>query len=176
MQRWAQFCLCWCLGQLHWVHGVCPCLNLGTWTYRQDFKTTIFQVFWQLYRFSFYSYTAWQSYRSYHRCILLEKCRFLLCSAMQSSITSTPQHLSTVRCMLVPRDARALSQVLCRSSVIPELLYGCVCCDGARPLSTAAGEVGDDPTMWMGAGLRQWLLLLSPPNALCSPRCGGSWM
>lgn len=27
MKRWDQFCLCWCLGWLHQVHGVCTHLN-----------------------------------------------------------------------------------------------------------------------------------------------------
>lgn len=94
-QRCAQFCLCWCLGRLHWFHGIFTCLKLGTWSYHQDFKNVIFRVFWQFCRFPFYSYTAWQSCWSYHSCILLVKtCRSLLCSATPSSITSTPRRQS----------------------------------------------------------------------------------
>lgn len=42
----------------------------------------------------------------------------------------TPALNRCVRCVQVPGGAKALSQALCRSRVIPEPLHSCVHCDG----------------------------------------------
>lgn len=173
MQRWVPFCLCWCLRWLHWVCRVCTNLN---WAHdlQSDLWSMIFGVFWDLYRFPSCLYTTWQNYQSstsvFYWC--RKSADSFLCSA-------SPLYLSNKTPCQVYADLPGCQGFVPKLSAEAELslnplLTLCTVVGGPGKPS-AVSEVGDYPEIRMGTGFRLWLLLLPPPNALCS-RCGGSWM
>lgn len=173
MKRWVQFCLCWYLGWLHQVCGVCTHLN---WAHDLTIRT--------LKPFLGYFGTCTDSLAAYTQsdkiarapllCFMGEKVQIPSCaqqcwaaSPLQLS-NNTPCHPDLLGCQgFVPKLSAEV-----QLSLNPLLALCTVVRGPGKP--SVASEVGDDPEMWMGTGLRLWLLLLPPPNALYS--CDGSWV
>lgn len=177
-QRCAQFCLCWCLGRLHWIHGIFTCLKLGTWSYHQDFKNVIFFGVLAVLQVPFlllHSVVKLSELPSLHCTGENVQIPPLLSNAEQHHL-HTPASKPHVRC--TPGVPGLCPKLFAKAGLFLHLFMAVCLARGrlARPLPAAAGKVGGDPEKWWGAGFGLRLLLLSPPKSLRSPRGGGSWM
>lgn len=177
MQRWVQFCLCWCLGWLHRVHGFCTRLN---WAHDLTIRT-LKPPFLECFETYTDSLAAHAQPDKIARVPLLcysgEEVQVPSCA--QQCWAASPLHLSSNTLCQACADLPGCQGFVPKLSAEAELslnpLLALCAVVGGPGKASAAGEVGDDPEMWMGARLRLWLLLLPPPNALHSPH-GGSWM
>lgn len=122
MQRWVQFCLCWCLEWLHRVHGVCTHLN---WAHNLTIRTLKppFLVCFGTYTDSLASHTQPDRIaRVPLLCFTAEKVEIPSCA--QQCWAVSPLHLSNNTPLSgvcrSPGAPRLYSQAFCRSRIVSE--------------------------------------------------------